>query len=368
MNTNNNTLNILLITILSLHMGCSTANKKEEEKTPSLKEVYKDYFPIGAAINKQIIQNKDSALVQYHASSVTADNDMKYDRTVNGKGEYTFENGDQIVAFAQANNMLVRGHTLAWYHQTRDSFYQDSLGNDLSKPALLKKMQKHIHSVLNHYKGQVYCWDVVNEAISDYDDKFYRDDIKYFEIAGADYIEVAFRYAYEADSTIKLFYNDYDLINPQKREKTYQMLKELLDRGTPIHGVGMQGHYVIEDSVAKLLPLAIDRFASLGLEVQITELDVSVYPYYHNMDRSTLPKEIKPYTPEVAEALAKQYHDIFTILREKKDKITNVTFWGIADNRTWLSHYVVKGRTDYPLLFDQDLLPKKAFYKVTDFK
>jgi endo-1,4-beta-xylanase len=208
---------------------------------------------------------------------------------------------------------------------------------------------------------------VVNEAISDYDDRIYRDDIDWFKVLGPDYIEMAFRYAHEADPTIKLYYNDYDLINPKKRDKTYKMVKELLDKGVPIHGIGMQGHWVLEDNLKENLPAAIDKFASLGLDVQITELDISVYPYYHNMDRSTLPKEIRQFEGQLDEELAAKYKEAFGILRSRKDKITGVTFWGLADNNTWLSKYVVKGRTDYPLLFDKEYNPKKAYYAIMEF-
>ena len=333
----------------------------------SLKEAYADYFPVGAAVSPRRLRSADTALLIRHVNSVVAESAMKYDHLVDEAGDFTFGDGDEIVAFARRHGMAVRGHTLTWYNQTRDAFYQDSLGNDLDAERLLRRLRTYIHAVLDHYRGQIYCWDVVNEALSDEPDRFYRDDIKWFEIAGPDYIAAAFRYAHEADSTVKLFYNDYDLIAPAKREKAYRMLEGLLEDGVPVHGVGLQGHYVTADSVAKYLPLAIDRFASLGLEVQITELDVSVYPYYHNIDRATIPNETRPYTPAVADSLAATYRDVFRVLRDKRDVVTGVTLWGIADDKTWLSNYVVKGRYDYPLLFDRDHQPKKAYHEVVDF-
>lgn len=232
---------------------------------------------------------------------------------------------------------------------------------------MLDRHEEYIHSVLDHYRGKVYAWDVVNEAISDSDTLFYREDIDWFRICGPEYIEHAFVTAREADPDIKLFYNDYNLIDPDKAQKVYEMAKDFIARGIPIDGIGMQGHWTLEDVNADNLAASIDLFASLGLEVQITELDLSVYPFYHNRDRNTLTKQVKEFTPELEMRQAEKYGEIFRVLREKSNKVTNVTFWGVADNMTWLSNYFVSGRTDYPLLFDQDYEPKKAFDAIIDF-
>ncbi len=340
---------------------------KQKKEIPSLKEKYEPFFPIGAAIGQKHLKSYDTVLIPHHFTSITAENDMKPGRTINKNEEYTFERGDKLVEFAKEHGLMVRGHTLVWYNQTPGWFYRDEAGKYLSKDSLFNRMKDYISHVLDHYRGEVYCWDVVNEAVSDYHDRVYRDDIDWYKVCGPEYIEKAFIYARQADPDVKLFYNDYDLINPHKRDKTYKVLKELLGKGIPIDGVGMQGHWTLEDVNREVLTAAIDSFANLGLEVQITELDISVYPYYHNMDRSTLPKEVIPYTEELADSLAAKYKEVFEVMREKSDKLTGVTFWGVADNKTWLSNYVVKGRTDYPLLFDADYQPKKAFWAVVDF-
>ncbi|NJN25292.1 MAG: endo-1,4-beta-xylanase [Cyclobacteriaceae bacterium] len=338
-------------------------------KTESLASKYKDYFRIGAAIGKSHLSDYDTVLLKAHFNSITAENDMKPKPSLSKDGEYTFEAGDRIVDFAQTNDMVVRGHTLVWYNQTHGWFYRDEQGAYLTKDAMLDRMQNYIHTVLDHYRGKVYCWDVVNEAVSNSEDTahLYRDNIDWYKICGPDYIEMAFRYAHEADPEIKLFYNDYNLIDPVKRDKTYRVLKELLDKGTPIHGLGMQGHWTLEDVNKENLAQAIDLFASLGLEVQITELDISVYPFYHNLPQEELPKQVIEFTPELAQKQAEKYREVFEVLRDKKDKITTVTFWGVADDKSWLSHYFVKGRTDYPLLFDQQFNPKPAFHAILDF-
>ncbi len=351
---------------LALTLVILTACHKEAP-IPSLEERYEKYFPIGAAVGQKQLQGLDSALLTHHFSSLTAENDMKVSRTIKSMQEFSFTAGEHLVDFAERHGMQMRGHTLVWYHQTPGWFYRDSLGHYLSKEQLLQRMRWYIHQVLDHYRGRVYAWDVVNEAIADGSAMFYRQNIDWYRVCGPEYIKKAFVYAHEADPTIKLFYNDYDLINPVKRDKVYKMVKKMIDEGIPIHGIGMQGHWTLEDVNEQNLSAAIDLFASLGVEVQITELDISVYPYYHNMDRSTLPKEVKPYTPELAKQLADKYEEVFKVLRKKSEKITGVTFWGVTDKKTWLSNYVVKGRTDYPLLFDSLYQPKEAFWKVVEF-
>ena len=350
--------------ILSLLTVFSCSNEK---KIPALKTVFKPYFPIGAAIGQKHLHGEDSALLAYHFSSVTAENDMKPSRTLKGVEEFSFTAGERLLGFAERHDMMMRGHTLLWHHQTPKWFYRDSLGAYLSKERLFERLRQYIHSVMDHYRGRIYAWDVVNEAIADSGEKFYRDDTDWYKVCGPEYIEKAFTYAHEADSTVKLFYNDYDLINPVKRDKVYEMVKGMLDRGVPIHGIGMQAHWRLENVNQENLTAAIDLFASLDVEVQITELDISIYPYQPYSGRPALPEEIRQYTPEVAKALADRYREVFQVLREKSDVITSVTFWGVTDKSTWLINNVLKGRTDYPLLFDAQGEPKKAFWSVVEF-
>ena len=355
--------NLGILFIALLLFSCNADNNPD-----SLKRSYNNFFSIGAAIGEKHLSNYDTVLLKMNFSSLTAENDMKPGRTINKNKEFTYEAGDKIVEFAERNDMEVRGHTLIWYNQTDDWFYRDSLGNYLTKDALFERMEWYIQQVLTHYGEKVYCWDVVNEAISDLDDKFYRDDIDWFKVGGPEYIEKAFIYARQANPEVKLFYNDYDLINPKKAEKVYQMLKDFQERGIPVDGVGMQGHWTMEDVNRENLSKSIDLFASLGLDVQITELDISIYPYYHNMDKKLIPKEVKEFTEELEIAQAEKYKEVFEVFVEKSDKISSVTFWGVADNKTWLSNYIIKGRTDHPLLFDAEYKPKKAFEYILEIE
>jgi endo-1,4-beta-xylanase len=162
---------------------------------------------------------------------------------------------------------------------------------------------------------------------------------------------------------VKLVYNDYNLVNPAKLEHACTMLKELLDAGVPIDAVGLQGHWS-NDITAEMLQTLIDRITALGVKIQITELDVTTYTSYHGDGAKHQVQETQPYTKQVEDNLADSYKRFFEVLHKNAGKITSVTFWGLDDGRTWLSGFPVRGRTDYPLLFDKELKPKKAYYSV----
>ena len=213
----------------------------------------------------------------------------------------------------------------------------------------------------------MYAWDVVNEVVSEQPDKMYRPT-QWYQMLGDEYIAKAFEYAHEADPDALLFYNDFDTEKPAKRDHIYQMLKNLLDKGVPIHGMGLQGHWSIyDDLTAAGLEESITRFASLGLMVQITELDISVYPKDWNRKERRV-GDTTSFTPEKEQMQIDKYKMIFDVLRRNKDKVSGVTFWNISDRKSWLDTFPVKGRKDYPLLFDEALQPKKAFWEVVDFE
>ena len=201
---------------------------------------------------------------------------------------------------------------------------------------------------------------MVNEAVSDADGEYLRENSPYYEIVKSEeFIEKAFIYAHKADPDALLFYNDYNTEVPAKREKIYRLLKSLIEKGVPIHGVGLQGHYNICCDVNELRK-SIDLFSSLGLTVQITELDISVYkPEERGMNFSEPPADRLKLQAEL-------YGEIFALLREKKDKISGVTFWGLTDNTSWLNGFPEK-RNDYPLLFDANQKPKEAYRKIVEF-
>jgi endo-1,4-beta-xylanase len=142
--------------------------------------------------------------------------------------------------------MKMRGHTLCWHNQTPAWMFVDAKGDTVSKEALLQRLKDHITTVVSRYKGKIYAWDVVNEVISDKADEFYRQSA-WYKICGEEYIAAAFRYAHEADPQALLFYNDYNEIDSTKREKIFKMVNELKAADVPIHGIGLQGHWAVNE-------------------------------------------------------------------------------------------------------------------------
>jgi endo-1,4-beta-xylanase len=332
-----------------------------------LKDYYKNYFAIGVAVSARDLKDPaQAALILSQFNSLTPENAMKMAPIHPEENRYNWRDADSIVAFAQAHGLKVRGHNLCWHEQTPRWLFKDSAGNRVTKEVLLKRLKDHITTVVNRYKGKIYAWDVVNEAIDDDSTKFLRNSL-WYQICGEDFIIKAFEYAHEADPNAVLFYNDYNTERPEKRERVYRLLKQLVDAKVPINGVGLQGHWSVYEPDQKDLEATIKRFSSLGLKIQITELDVSIYPWEKNR-RTMKPGESHDYTPELEQKQMAQYAEVFRIFRKYRRVITGVTFWNISDRHTWLDQYPVAGRKNYPLLFDQNLQPKKAWWSVVDFK
>jgi endo-1,4-beta-xylanase len=305
-------------------------------------------------------------MIKKHYATLTAENSMKPSSILRADGVYNYAQADSIVAFARQNGLKMRGHTLVWHNQTPFWFFFDEKREAIDSTALYKRLEGYMREVMTHFKEAVFCWDVVNEALSDAPGEFYRTNSPWYRACGEVYIEKAFRLAHSINPNVKLFYNDYNLIQPEKREKAYQLVKRLKEAGVPIHGIGMQAHWSL-DETREAIETAINRFASLGVEVHITELDLTVYPSYHGEGARNQPKEIIEWTPELAKRQAEAYKMIFDVFRANHDKITSVTFWGLADNYTWLHDYPVRGRRDYPFVFDHTLTPKDSYREIVEF-
>ncbi|NWQ43648.1 endo-1,4-beta-xylanase [Bacillus sp. EB106-08-02-XG196] len=327
---------------------------KTTVEVPSLSKVYEEYFNIGAAVNLNTLESQKD-LLRKHFNSITAENDMKFIEIQPAEGQFMFENADRLAAFAKENGMKMRGHTLVWHNQTPDWVFQDA-----DRETLLQRMKDHITSVMKRYKGTIFCWDVVNEAVTDEGPELYRLT-KWLEIIGEDYIEKAFEFAHEADPDALLFYNDYNESNPEKREKIYKLVKSLIDKGVPIRGVGLQAHWNLVNPSLEDIRTAIERYASLGLKLHLTELDISVFNFE---DKRT---DLKQPTHEMLELQAERYQRVFQLLRQYQNHITSVTFWGAADDYTWLSDFPVIGRENWPFLFDENHQPKESFWKVVQY-
>jgi endo-1,4-beta-xylanase len=336
-----------------------TACVQQDAAPTTLKDAYKDLFPIGAAVSPSSLETYEE-LIASHFSSVTAENVMKFSEIHPAENTYRFEPADNIVAFAREHGMLVRGHTLVWHNQTPAWLFRESPEQPMTKELLLARMKSHITEVMKRYDKDVYVWDVVNEAISDERQEQYRES-PWLAAIGPEYVQKAFEYAHEADPDALLFYNDYSVVDPVKREKIYFMIKGLLEKGVRVHGIGMQGHWNLDWPSAQQVDETIALFASLGLQVHITELDISFYPWEDKDTRYDEPPA------ELLEKQAARYKELFEVFRKHKDAVTNVTFWGVTDNTSWLNTNPVV-RTNWPLLFDRTGQPKPAFDAVLTFE
>jgi endo-1,4-beta-xylanase len=372
--------------VAALVCGCSIGDNANADGCgtsgggPGLAATYAGCFPIGAATNSTTYQTHAPILTQ-HFSSVTCENEMKFDALEPTENYFTYGPADNIVAFAVGNGMKVRGHTLVWHRQDPAWLFIDSTGAPVSSDVLLARMRNHIANVVGHFKGKVYAWDVVNEAMMD--DGTYRtgdepstdSSSSWYGIIGPSYIAEAFQAAHDADPDAKLFYNDYRHYLPAKRDAIYNMLQNLLAAGVPIHGVGLQAHLNIQPSTnpnnqsyqqtVAAEEEAIKLYATLGLDVQITEMDISLYiagmQYTPDMFYTAA-----TFTDALQASQADRYREFFQLFRRYRGVITGVTTWGIADDATWLSQ-LSSGRQDFPLLFDLNHQPKKAFDAVVGF-
>ena len=264
------------------------------------------------------------------------------------------------------HQLKIRGHNLCWHNQAPGWLFADSTGKNVSKEVLLQRLKEHITTVVSRYKGIIYAWDVVNEVISDKPDEYFRNSL-WYQICGEDFVAKAFEYAHAADPKALLFYNDYNEINAGKREKIFNMVKRMKDAGVPIDGVGLQGHWAVNEPSEQQLDSTMARFAQLGLKLQITELDISVYPKEHNARQRREEDVDTAFSSEKERKQLDKYAMCFRIFRKYKNVLSGVTFWNISDRSSWLDNFPVRGRKDYPLLFNQDLQPKKAFWEVVKF-
>lgn len=321
-----------------------------------LREAFKEQFLIGAAVNPVTLDSQRDLLIE-HFNSVTAENEMKFERLHPAVDRYTFEAADRMVALAKANGMAVRGHTLVWHNQTPAWVFENEDGSQTDRVTLLARMKSHINTVVSRYRGELYAWDVVNEAVSDSGSELLRPS-KWLDIIGEDFIAKAFEYAHEADPEALLFYNDYNEADPVKSEKIYTLVKSLLEQGVPIHGIGLQAHWSLYHPSLDNIRVAIEKYASLGVKLHITELDVSMFAFDDRRTDLTAPTE------EMLALQAERYGQFFRLFQEYSEYITSVTFWGAADDYTWLDHFPVRGRKNWPFLFDAKHQPKPSYSEV----
>jgi endo-1,4-beta-xylanase len=326
---------------------------------------------VGAAVNSAMAAGRDTlgaAIARTQFNAVTPENVLKWDTVHPRPGVFDFERADQLVGFAERNGMAVVGHVLVWHNQTPRWVFQDSTGHAVGRDTLLDRMREHIQAVVGRYRGRILGWDVVNEAV-DEDGSLRRTP--WLTIIGEDYIARAFEMAHQADPNAELYYNDYSLENAPKREGALALVRRLMAAGVPITGVGIQGHDHLDWPTAAQEDSTIGAFAALGLKVPITELDIDVLPRptprtgAEIADTARWRAGLDPYTAglpdSVQRALAERYADLFALFLRYPWVVSRVTLWGVTDRTSWKNDWPLRGRTNYPLLFDRSGRPKPAF-------
>ena len=357
--------------MMILAVGAIMATSVWAQKSPSqptLKDVLGKYFLVGAAVDRNLPAGEDpqaETLVKAQFNQVVAENCMKGELIHPEVNRYDWTDADRLVDWSQRNGMTLIGHCLVWHSQPPKWMFTDETGKNVSRETLIGRMYSHIMTVVTRYRGKIKGWDVVNEAFED--DGSYRKT-PYYNIIGPEYLALAFQFAHEADPDAELYYNDYSMSKPGKREAVCQLVRQLKAKGIRIDAVGMQSHNGYNYPDYSDYEKSLEAFAAEGVKVMLTELDMNMLPNPKDFNGAEISQNFKlmeQYNPYVkgldkkAQKLFNQrYLDLFRIVERHKDVISRVTFWGVNDGHTWLNDWPVKGRTNYPMLFDRDYQAK----------
>jgi endo-1,4-beta-xylanase len=341
-----NRIVIICLLICSLCTGCNP----DENIQPAEGLHHNWNFPIGTAIRPfdTDATARTHGVLLRHFNSLTGENVFKMRSIWQSQDQFQFKWTDQIVSFAKEKNYRVHGHTLLWHAQVPDWLLSYEAGQEEWD----KLLKHYITTVVQHFGDDVESWDVVNEAFlhdGTLRNTFWRQRL------GDGYIEKAFRYAHEANPDVLLFYNDYDLaINPVKRKAVMRYMKQIRERGVPVHGIGMQMHIAISYPENHQIVEAFDDVTRAGFKLHVSELDVSVNPFSKEMDSPDA---------ELLQRQSDKYVAIFNAFNRLPDDLQHgITVWGIGDRDSWIpAHF---NRSDFPLLFDFDYEPKQALHSL----
>jgi len=322
-----------------------------------LKDAWQHAFRVGAAVSGKTLKQKEAdEIITRHFSSLTPENAMKFGEIHPEEKSWNWEETDFIADYARAKNIALRGHTIVWHNQTPSWLFQSGSTGQVSKIELFRRLENHIAALTRRYNQAVYAWDVLNEVIDveKGDDKGFRLS-SWYKIGGRELYEFAFKTVREASPNARLFYNDYNIESGAKLKATLRFLAELLDAGVPVQGIGIQGHWFYNYPGEDTLRTAIEKYAALGLEIEFTEVDISAYEFDESRDQ----KDFFSSMPEDrVRKQAERYKELFCIAANYP-AVKNITTWGIADNHTWLDNFPVRGRKNWPLLFDQNYHSKE---------
>lgn len=340
-------LMLLTATVLMLLIGHGAITKPANTPNVSLRSLADARgIGMGTAVAMQPLRNDSTyrEVVAREFNTIVAENAMKFQAVHPERDLFDFTDADDLVAFAKANKMQVRGHTLVWFK----SLPKWLTKGKFSREQLQEILREHIQTVVGRYRGQLAVWDVVNEAVEK--DGSLRKTI-WLKKIGSEHIEMAFRWAHEADPQALLFYNDFSGEGlGKKSDAIYTLVRDLQKRGVPIHGVGLQMHIGIKSSLKPQDVAAnIKRLAALGLEVHITEMDVKI-------------QDGTGTKPERFAAQARVYRDMLGVCLSVP-KCKAFVMWGFTDRHTWIPGFT--GKPDEPLIFDKSYRPKPAYYALT---
>ena len=363
-----NVLKIAVLGMASLMGGTAAA-----QDLPGLCKAFQDKFLIGTALNVRQVRSRNKALhalISSEFNALVAENCMKAGEIQKSQGKFSFADGDRLCDLAERNGQVLTGHCLIWHSQAPSWFFPGKDGQRVSREELINRMRDHIYAVAGHYKGRVKGWDVVNEAILDNGE--YRKS-PFYEIIGPEFIRLAFQFAHEADPGAELYYNDFSMHQPRKRETVLKVIADLRAHGCRIDGVGMQSH-VAFDTPLDEYEKSIEAFAQAGVQVMITELDLSVLPWPDGnfgaavetnfAYRQAMDPYRKGITPEKQQEQDDFFARLFAIYLRHADSISRVTFWGVTDGDSWKNDWPIHGRTDYPLAYDRNLQPKPFVHTI----
>lgn len=354
-------------------LAWSCKEKTTEELEPeSIKELFADDFLIGTALNnRQIDGSPDQAdLIANEFNVLTAENVMKSMLIHPAPDSFNYEYPDRLFELAEKNGQKVHGHTLVWHSQLSPFIREIEDSTQMAEA-----LKAHIEAIAGRYKGKVYSWDVVNEAVEG--DGSLRQSV-FLKTMGESYLPFAFKQAALVEANADLYYNDYSMTGKEKREGVIRMVKMIQDSGAKIDGIGMQGHWHLDSPSIQEIEESIIAYSNLGVKIAITELDIDVLPSPQGISgaeisqNAELKAELDPYKDglpdSVSTALAKRYADIFALFYKHRDKIDRVTFWGVNDGDSWKNGFPVRGRTNYPLLFDRNNARKAAYDAIMKVK
>ena len=343
-------------------------------ETPALKSVAPKGLRIGVALNRAQSDGRDPAalaIVTRHFNQVSPENLLKWEAVHPEPDRYDFGPADRYVELGRSHGMFVVGHVLLWHQQTPAWVFAGEGGKKADRDTLLARLRSHVATVVGRYRGRIGGWDVVNEALEE--DGTLRKT-PWLEAIGEDYLAKAFEFAHEADPDAELYYNDYNLWKPAKRDAAIRLVQGLKAKGLRVDGIGEQGHWGVDDPPLGAIDDALGAMRAAGLVPLITELDMDVLPRDPDMWGADLSKKatIRAATnvypdglpPAVQEKLARRYADVFTLFL--KHGVGRVTFWGVTDATSWLDNFPIPGRVNYPLLWDRDGREKPAFEAVAE--